>query len=230
MKQLWKPQHRPARTPLLRVLISAALAMGCDVSTTPATTSTGPYFAITTGLQDSLTYAAGTSVSVPIHVTYQGTAVGSASAHWAILAGHGIISDTLTATDTLGATHIVWTLGQTPEMNALVVGVGDAADTLYASGIVGAPSSLSVVSAQSEVASIGSGVVLRVVVKDRAGNAVPSAAVTWTNSGGVLSSVNTTSDATGVATTTFAASAPGTYNVTADLAQRATCIFEIVVQ
>jgi hypothetical protein len=215
---------------MLFVLISAALALGCDVSTSTGTTSTGPYFAITSGWQDSLPYPAGTSLSIPIHVTYQGTAVGSASAHWVILSGHGFISDTLTATDTLGATHIVWTLGSTPEMNALVVGVGDVADTLYASGVVGAPSSLGVVSEQSAVAPIGSGVVLQVVVKDRQGNAVPSTEVRWTSSGGALSSGNTITDATGVATTTFAASVSGTYHVTADLPQRATCIFEIVVQ
>jgi adhesin/invasin len=156
--------------------------------------------------------------------------VGGATPRWAVLSGNGVISDTISTTDTLGAAHIVWTLGRTPAMNALVVGFGDAADTVYATGVVGAPSSLAIIGSQTTTTASGESVVLRVVVKDRPGNVVPNATVAWTSSGGAISATTTATDSTGIATATFSANAPGTYYVTSDLPALATCIFEIVVR
>lgn len=222
------------RSEVLKMLLGmigvVGLAGGCDVSTTTGTTSSGAYYTITTDVKDSTTYPAGTSLSVPIHVTHDGSAIGSASVRWAVLSGHGHISDTISTTDTLGATHIVWNLGTAPEANALVFVVGDAADTLYVTGVVGPPSYLVVVGAQSDTTSAGLPVILKVVVKDRPGNGVAGTTVIWTGSGGRLSTSNTISDTTGTATVAFTASEPGTYYVTADLPDRATCVFEVVVR
>lgn len=212
------------------MLGSVVLVAGCDMSTATGTTSSGPYYTITTDLKDSAIYPAGASLSVPVHITHDGIAVSGATPRWAILSGDGVISDTISTTDTLGAAHIVWTLGRTPAMNTLIVGFGDAVDTLYATGVVGAPSSLFVVGSQTITISSGDSAALRVVVKDRPGNVVANATVAWTSSGGALSASTTVTDSTGIATTSFSASAPGTYYVTADLPALATCIFEIVVR
>ena len=218
-------------TELLRLFLvvgALGVAMGCDLSTTAP--DAGAYYTITADLKDSSTYPAGTILSVPIHVTHDGAAVWYATVHWVVQSGHGLISDTVSTTDTLGATHIAWTLGAAPEANILLAGIGDAVDTFYVTGTIGSPSYLVMVGAQSDTVSRGEPIVLRVLVKDRPGNNVPGATVTWVSSGGSLSASDTTSDATGTAMVAFAATEAGTYHVTADLPERATCIFEIVVR
>lgn len=234
MKLIRLTQQLQQRHDVLKMLLAmigiVGLAAGCDLSTATGTTSSGAYYTITVDVKDSTTYPAATSLSVPIHVTHDGSAIGSGSVRWAVLSGHGHISDTISTTDTLGATHIVWTLGTAPEANALVFAIGDAVDTLHVTGVVGSPSYLVVVGAQSDTTSVGLPVLLAVVVKDRPGNAVSGASVIWTGSGGALSTSTTSSDATGTVTVAFAASEPGTYYVTADLPERATCVFEVVVR
>jgi hypothetical protein len=223
-------EHRQETLKRFLVMLGVVgLAAGCDV-TTPTTTSTGPYYTITAGIKDSATYAAGTSLFVPILVKYSGSAVSSAAVRWGVLSGHGHISDTLSTTDTLGATHVVWTLGATPESNALIFVAGDAVDTLHVTGVVGPPSYLDVVGARSDTTPVGVPVVLRVAVRDRLGNGASGATVNWTSSGGGLSTPATVSDATGTAMVSFTASGPGTYSVTADLPERADLFFEIVVR
>jgi hypothetical protein len=121
-------------------------------------------------------------------------------------------------------------LGPTPESNVLIVVVGDAADTLHLTGTVGAPSYLDRVGARSDTVPVGLPVTLGVIVRDRLGNSAPGTTVIWTSSGGSLSRSGSVSDSTGTSTVAFAASAPGTYQVTADLPERTELFFEVVVR
>ena len=214
---------------LLLMVGVAGLAGGCNLST-DSTAPPGPFYRITSDVKDSSTYPAGTILSIPIHVTFNGGAAGSASVHWSVLAGHGVISDTTSTTDTLGATHILWTLSAAAERNALVIAIGDAVDTLDVIGAVGSPSYLDLVGARSDTSPVGVPITLQVVVRDRPGNGVPGSTVNWTSSGGSLSTASTVSDGTGTATAAFAASVPGTYTVTADLPNLASLFFEVVVR
>ena len=223
-------EHRHEAAKLFLVTIAVVgLAAGCNMATETATGSSGPFYKITPDFKDSSTFAAGTSLSVPIHVTYNGAAIVSAPVHWGVLSGHGVISDTISTTDTLGTTRVVWTLGAAPDTNVLVVAVGDAVDTLHVTGTVGAPSYLDLVGARSDTISAGQPVTLAVVVRDRPGNGVPGATVNWATSGGNLSISSAVSNGTGTATVSFTANQPGTYSVTAGLPERAALFFEIVV-
>jgi hypothetical protein len=223
-----KPTRRSACVGLLLATLGVlGLATGCLTGDTTA--PTGPAFKITSDLKDSSAYPAGTILTVPVRVTVAGVAAGLAAVHWTLLVGHGALSDSVTTTDTLGAAHVLWTIGSTPEQNALVIVVGDAVDTLRATGIVGSPSYLDLVGARSDTAAVGTSVTLGVIVRDHSGNAVPGATVSWSSVGGSLSKPSAVSDGTGTATEGFAASAAGTYQVTADLAGLASQFFEVVV-
>jgi len=211
----------------LVVFAILGLAAGCNLSTTDSTAPTGPSYRITSTLKDSA--PAGTILSVPIQVTFDGTASASTSVHWILQAGHGKISDTVTTTDSLGGARILWTISSSPEQNALVAAAGDGVDTIRVVSTIGSPSYLDFAGARSDTVGVGSPVTLQVIVRDRPGNAVPGTAVNWSTSGGSLSALNTVSDGTGTETTTFSAGAPGTYQVTANLPERASLFFQIVV-
>ena len=219
--------HAGAR--LLLAIFGFLGLTGCNAVTESTVSSTGPFYRITSDLKDA-SYPAGTVLSVPIHVTINGTATGATAVHWTLQSGHGGISDTLTTTDTLGATHILWTIGATPETNELRVVAGDAVDTLHITGVVGSPSYLDRVGALADTIGVGAPITLQVVVRDRPGNAAPGVTVNWSSSGGTLSTSTTVSDATGTVTEAFAAKEPGTYQVTADLPNRASLFFQIVVR
>ena len=169
-------------------------------------------------------------MSVPVNVTYNNAVIPNGSVHWLVIGGHGAISDTVSTTDTLGATHILWTLGTSPGDNALSIAIGDAIDTLHVTGVIGAASYLDRVGAQADTITTGSPLVLQVVVRDRPGNPVAGTAVSWSASGGQITASGAASDATGVSGATFSATAPGTYNVTADLPGEASMFFQVTVR
>lgn len=222
--------HRMRHAHTLLLLFLAALSGGCLSGTTNTVDPTIRLYAITSTVQQASSYPAGTIMSVPVHVTYNGGVVSAGSVHWSVLAGKGVISDTVSTTDTLGATHILWTLGAAAGDNALVIGIGDAVDTLHVTGVVGSASYLDRVGAQSDTTTTGSPFVLQVVVRDRPGNPVAGAAIAWTSSGGQIAPSSNASDATGTSTASFSATAPGTYTITADLAGEASMFFEVVVR
>jgi hypothetical protein len=221
--------RRGALIRLLAIFGVVGLTAGCN-PTGVSTDSTGSIFRITADIADSSKYPAGSILSVPIHVLNDGVLVTSAPVHWVVLSGQGKVSDTVSTTDSVGTAHVLWTLGTTAGQNALMSVYGDASDTLYVIATIGAPSYIDAVGARSDTVSVGAAVSLGVIVRDRPGNAVPGVAVNWSSSGGGLSSSRTVSDGTGTATTSFVASAPGTYSVTADLPDLASLFFQVVVR
>ena len=219
------------RTHILLLLGSSILAAGClSGSTTDATSVPIHLYAITSTVQQSSTYPAGTIMSVPVSVTYNGAVFPKGSVRWTVLTGKGLVSDTTSTTDTLGATHILWTLGTSPGDNALSIAIGDAVDTLHVTGVVGTASYLDRIGSQADTIATALPLVLQVVVRDRAGNPVAGAAINWSSSGGQIAASSGASDATGLSTATFATTAPGDYNIIAELPGEASMFFQVTVR
>ena len=210
-------------------IATLAVVTACHISTANDAPSSGPLYTITPDLHDSASFNAGTAVLVRVHVTHQGAGIGGATVGWAVAAGHGLVSADTSTADTLGVATIVWTLGDTAATNALVIRSGDAVDTLHVIGTVGSPSYLTAVSADSMNAPVGTAVSLQVRVNDRPGNAVAGATVNWSATGGTWTGQSVVSAASGVASVTFTAQQPGTYFVTANLPERSSIVFQVVV-
>ena len=148
---------------------------------------------------------------------------------WAIGSGKGALSAPSTTTDSLGVASVLWTLGDTIGLNSLTASVGDGSVTWRVQGVAGAASSLTKVSADSDVVVTGGTLPLTARVVDRHGNPVAGAMVEWSSSAGDLSVTSAPSGATGDTETNFTAPAvPGTYTVTATLPGRGSVIFEVV--
>ncbi|HXT16563.1 MAG TPA: Ig-like domain-containing protein [Gemmatimonadaceae bacterium] len=212
---------------LLGVLVFAA---ACGSSDASGVAPILRFATVTTELRDSTTFPAGSAVLVRAHVTSSGLGLDSVPVTWAVGTGHGGLSATMTNTDSTGVASVLWTLGDAAGVNSLVITSGDAVDTLRLVGTIGVPSSIVIVSPESSSIAVGDSLSLQVRVIDRPGNPVPNSAVNWSTTGGTLSGLTTTSDATGIARTTFRASQAGTYLVTANLPERASVIFQVVVR
>jgi hypothetical protein len=214
------------------LFVSLLVAAGCvsGATTDGTVTPVGPFSTVTTDLRDSATYPAGTSVTVHAHVTHTGLPLIGVAVGWSVLAGHGKLSAASTNTDSLGVASVVWVLNDTAGVNTLAVASGDAADTLHLVGIIGAPSALVAVSADSSAIAAGGSVSLQVRVVDRPGNPLANVGVNWSTTGGSVSPASTVSDASGIASAVFSASQPGAYLVTADLPQRASVVFKVTVR
>jgi hypothetical protein len=217
--------------PVLIALIGAvAVCDACGVEpTTSAETAAVYSVAFDSGVVDSASRAAGTIMSIRVHVMRSGDLVAGAPVIWAITAGHGVLSADSTTTDTLGFSSINWRLGDVVELNTLSVASLGASATLRVAGIVGPASALVRLGPDSTAVAAGAGVQLGVRVVDRLGNGVPGAVVTWSASGGAFSSTSVTTDASGNAETTFTtAPIAATYSVTADLTGHASLFFKVV--
>jgi adhesin/invasin len=211
------------------LLMAIAMATAC-MSTDTTSISDGAFFAISSVMADSSSYPAGTVLIVRAKVTHAGAAVDSANVGWAVAAGGGVVSAATTFSDTSGVAMVAWTLGAVPGANTLVMGIGDAVDTLHVEAVVGEPSYVVAQGADSFTIAAGASATLQAELTDRAGNPVPSVSVSWSASGGALSAAATTTGSNGVASVAFEAGAPGTYLITADLPGVASHTYQVVVQ
>ncbi len=192
--------------------------------------SNGPFYSVSASIADSTKFPAGSTVLVRASVTHQSAAVFAAAVGWAVTAGGGTVSAATTSTDTLGQSSVVWTLGDNAGVNTLIIGTTDGADTVSVIGEVGDPSYVQAVGLDSTLTAVGASATLQARVTDATGNNVPGVPISWTTIRGTLSAAVVPSDANGISTVTFSATAPGNYFITAELAGRASHIFHVLVQ
>jgi hypothetical protein len=214
---------------LTLLLAATALSAAC-MGTDATAVSNGPFYALSVSVPDSTRFPAGTAVSVRTTVTHDDAPVLAAPIGWTVKEGGGSVNLAAAVTDTLGQATILWTLGDTAGINTLIIATADRADTLSVIAVIGDPAYVLAVGNDSKSAAVGENVVLQARVTDKAGNNVPGATIGWSTSNASLSAPSGATDANGIAQVTFNASTPGTYFVTATLANRATHIFQIVVQ
>lgn len=210
-------------------LAGAAFLTAC-MNTGTTEVSDGPFYTIAVSVADSAKFEAGSVIVVRATLTHEAATVFAAPVGWTVTEGGGTASAVSSATDSLGQASILWKLGSTAGRNTLIVATTDRADTLSVIGVIGDPSYVLPVGADSTTAATGAVVTLQARVTDGIGNNVPAAVVNWTATGGTLSAGSAASDANGVSQVTFSAATPGDYFVTATLPGRASHIYQIVVQ
>ncbi len=181
---------------------AAALAAACSGDgggTAPRTPG-----AITAVSGDTQTDTVVSTLPSPlvVKVTDQsGAALPGVSVTWTAAAGSGTFDSTTTPTDASGQSKAVWFLGVTPGAQTGTAAVtGLTALTFHATAHVGSPASLSF-SGDGQLASAGTAVAapLLVLLKDKFGNPVPGALVTWSvlTGGGSLSATAVPTDSAG---------------------------------
>ncbi|HEY4219012.1 MAG TPA: Ig-like domain-containing protein [Gemmatimonadaceae bacterium] len=211
-------------------------ACSSDSTTTSTTTTSGDsstsaagltLVADTAALGNSV--AAGSTVPVTVHV-FQGTApAGDVLVSWTVNAGGGTVAAPTTLTDSNGVATIGWTVGDTITTNTMTADIVGANVTITTVTVAGPTSTLTRVSPDSQAVVAGAGLTITARPVDRFGNPVQGVTVTWSATGGTLSAAATTSGNLGDATTNFITDAtPGTYQVTASVAGRASVTFTIV--
>jgi hypothetical protein len=152
---------------------------------------------------DDQSATVGTALAAPLVVrltTASGSPLVGGTVQWSVLEGAGSFSASSTATDEQGRAATTWTLGTRSGANRARATAGDLGPVSFdATGIADAPASIAVVSGNDQLGRAGRTLEdrLTVVVRDRHGNAVPEAGVSWsTESGGSLApEAPTTNDA-----------------------------------
>ncbi len=196
-------------------LVAATLAAACSGDGSGGTASGVPG-AVTAVSGDAQTdTVVGTlPAALVVKVTDQsGNALSGATVTWAATAGFGTFDTTTTHTDATGQAHSHWTLGVTPGAQTATATVsGLTAVTFHATARVASPASI-FYSGQGQVAAAGTRLAapLLVQVKDKFGNPVPGALVTWTvlSGGGLLSAASVPTDTTGQSQVTWTLGSPG---------------------
>lgn len=196
-------------------LVAATLAAACSGD---GSGGTGPAVpgAITAVSGDAQTDTVVGTLPNPlvVKVTDQsGNALPGATVTWAAGAGFGTFDTSSTRTDANGQVHTHWTLGATPGSQTVTATVsGLAAVTFHATARVASPAQI-FYSGQGQVGAARAPLAAPILVqiKDKFGNPVPGAAVTWSilSGGGSLSAASVTTDASGQAQVTWTLGAPG---------------------
>jgi hypothetical protein len=192
--------------------------------------SSGPFYTITASVADSTKIAAGSIVVVRATVKHETTAVANAAVGWLVKAGGGKVNVTTTATDTLGQTSVQWLLSDSTGINTLIMGSGDAADTISVIAVVGTPVYLLAVGIDSVNTTVGTTVTLQARVTDRVGNNVVGTAVNWVTTGGAVTPATIPTVTGGISQVGYSYPTAGTYFVTATLPGQATHTYTIVVR
>ncbi|HXT17195.1 MAG TPA: Ig-like domain-containing protein [Gemmatimonadaceae bacterium] len=231
------------RTPtLLFSLAAVALTAAChkdstgELPTTPSTPSTPGSSTSSSGL--TITADTGligdtvlvTSVlQVKVHVTQNNTPVSGTAVTWTVSSGGGSVSAPSSTTDASGAAVVTWTIGDTARTNALSAGITGATVAVTVTAIGGKPTQLLKVTADSSAVVSGAALLLVARATDKFGNAAPGVAVTWSASGGTLSTPTSTTGLSGNASVNFVTPAKaGTSTVTASVAGLGSVTFKVV--
>ena len=129
--------------------------------------------------------APGSALAQPLVVQVNdaaGNPVSGAPVTWVVTGGGGSLDPATSTTDASGLASSVWTLGSAPGPNtaqAVVSGVGQASFT--ATGLVGAPNEIRIVSGNGQTGQVGQrlGSDLVVLVLDERDNPIAGATVAW---------------------------------------------------
>ncbi len=147
----------------------------------------------------------GTALVLPLVVQVNdagGNPVTGAPVTWVVTGGGGTLDPSTSTTDASGRASSVWTLGSAPGTNtaeAVVSGVGQA--TFTATGLVGTPNEIRIVSGNGQTGQTGQrlGADLVVLVLDERDSPIPGAAVAWQvqSGGGSVDPASSATDASG---------------------------------
>ncbi len=175
---------------------------------------------ITAGNSQSAVVGAALTVDPAVKVTDDfNNPVGGEPVTFAVASGGGSITEATQTTDSTGAATLgSWTLGTTAGANSVTATDGTLSKTFTATGTFGAASKL-IVTAGPDTPAPGAAVTVSAQIADQYGNAVSSGSQTigWSRSGGTLSATSSSTDSSGIATTTFTpgTTAGATYTITA---------------
>lgn len=214
------------------VVLTAVAGCSSNASSAAGPDSTGSngntFNVAVDSAQANRTIPAGSSSRVSVTVTLGGQPVLGVPVSWRPTTGSGVVSDTVSGTDSSGVASTTWTINDTVKVNSLEAIVGTSTATLVANGIAGQASALVKESADSVAVIAGASTLLSVRVTDRVGNPVSGVTVAWTATGGSLSAGSATSGASGAVESTFTTpSTPGTSLVTAAVAGIGSVVFRI---
>lgn len=223
--------------PIASLAIAACVVTSCKDSNAPE--KPGPPADVAVSAGNAQTGAAGSTLLAPIAAKVtdaKGRGVPNALVLFQPFLGSGSVNPAQSRTNGSGIATTTWTLpivaGAAAEVRAIVIDTTTGAlvdsATFTATVVGGTPNQIYPSSAPSLAAS-GSAVPLEVVLVDQFGNRSPNATVTWTVTagGGSVSPASSTSDANGVARTTFTLAATRLTNTVTATANGLTATFTI---
>jgi len=170
---------------------------------------------------DGQTAVVGTALPTPIAVLVMdqfGNAMSNVTVAWTVIGNGGTVSSATSVSGSNGQATVVWTLGPTAGVDSLRASLPSGTSIIImATATAGAFDHLVLVSGDAQSVLAGTPTApFFVRAVDANGNAVSGVTVGWTfTGGGTLSSNSSTTDAQGLASTTFTTSiTPGPFTVT----------------
>ena len=224
---------------ILLALSAAALTAACgsDNGTTgstgtitPPPTASTPSVSIDSGFE-ARTAVVGSTIPANVHVAVNGVPTGGITVTWNVSTSGGTSNPTTSVTDANGFATTQWTLNDTVRVSTLTAAVVNASSvTLQVTTIGGAATTVAKVTADSVAVVAGASTLITVRVKDKAGNPVTGATITWTKSGGgALTAATTTTGSSGNGQVVFSTDpTPKSYTVTATAGSLGSLTFKVV--
>jgi adhesin/invasin len=177
----------------------------------------------------------GTALAQPLVVQVNdagGNPVTGAPVTWVVTGGGGTLDPTTSTTDATGRASSAWTLGAAPGSNtaeAVVSGVGQA--TFAATGLVGAPNEIRIVSGNGQTGQAGQrlGADLVVLVLDERDSPIAGATVAWQvqSGGGSVDPATSATDGSGRASARWTLGAtPGANSLQASVSGAGAVTFQ----
>ncbi len=152
-----------------------------------------------------------------------GNLVPNAQVNWAVASGGGSLSAASSNTNSSGIASITWTLGTTAGANTATATIHGTSTsvTFSATGTAGAASTIAVSSGNSQSAAWNSALTNPIValVRDANNNPVSGVTVNWAiaSGGGSLGSASSTTNSSGLASTTWTLGNAGSNTATATI-------------
>ncbi|MEX2531195.1 MAG: invasin domain 3-containing protein [Gemmatimonadota bacterium] len=202
-----------------QTLTAAAAGQSVQFS---ATAESAGAAAIAVHSGNNQTGTVGTTLDNPLEarVTDQyGNPVAGVSVSWTT--SDGSASPTPSTTNTQGIAATTWTLGSTPGSQSLTAAAAGQSVQFSATAEAGAAAAIAVHSGNNQTGTVGTalGQPLEARVTDSFGNPVAGVSVSWTTSNGSASPTPSTTNAQGIAATSWTlGSTPGSQSLTASAA------------
>jgi hypothetical protein len=202
---------------------------GSTGTTTPPPTGTTPSLSVDSGFEDR-TAVVGTTVPAKVHVAVNGIPTSGITITWGPSTGGGTVNPTTSVSDATGLATTQWTLNDTVRVSTLTAAVVNASSvTLRMTTIGGAATTIAKLGADSVAVVAGASTLLTVRVQDKSGNPVTGATVTWTTTGGSLTTKTTTTGSSGNGQVVFSTDpTPKSYTVTGTVAGLGALTFKVV--
>lgn len=205
-----------------------AMINGTSASVTFTATATSAAAAgISVSAGNSQTATVATTLATPLAAIVRDiylNPVSNVTVSWSVQSGGGSLSSYSSTTDASGVATSLLTLGQLVGANTVTATINGTttSTTFTATGTAAAPVSVAISSGNSQTGTVGQalGAALTVIVKDTYSNVVSGATVNWAvaTGGGSFSSSSTTTDASGLASSSFTLGAiSGAQSATATL-------------